>query len=83
MDHTRKEASRFQGNGHSSLGKSPNLEANSTHSSGAKVQCTLELQRRDFGYFETHDNLEVGMGGIQRPIEEDGMEYGRHSLDEC
>lgn len=48
-----------------------------------KCNDTLELQRRDFGYFETHDNLEVGMGGIQRPIEEDGMEYGRHSLDEC
>ena len=83
VGHTREEASGFQGDGHSSLRKPPNLEADLTHGSGAKVQCTPELQREDFGYSKTHDNLEARMGGVQGPIEKDGMEYGRHSFDEC
>ena len=82
MDHSREEISGLQGNGHNSLRKSPNLEANPTHGSSDKVRCTPELQRGDFGYSEIHDDLEARMRGVQRPFEEDGMEYGRHSLDE-
>ncbi|KAF3973652.1 hypothetical protein CMV_002946 [Castanea mollissima] len=74
VDHTREEASGFQGNGHSSLGKSSYLEADSTYGSGAKVRGTPKLQRGDFRYSKTHDNLEAGMGSVQRPIEKDGLE---------
>ena len=82
MDHSREEISGLQGNGHNSLRKSPNLEDDPTHGSSDKVRCTPELQRGDFKYFEIHDDLEARMGGFQRPFEEDGMEYDRHSLNE-
>lgn len=83
MDHTREETGQFQGDGHSPLGKPPNLEVDSTHGAGAKVRCTPELQRGDYRYPETHDHLETKMGGVQGSIEKDGLEYGRHSLSEC
>ncbi|KAK9983038.1 hypothetical protein SO802_032563 [Lithocarpus litseifolius] len=83
VDHSREEAGGLQRDGHDTLGKSPNSETDPNYGSSAKMRCASELYRGHPRHFETHDNLEARLGGIQRPIEKNRVEYGRSSSNEC
>lgn len=82
VDHSRKEASGFQRDGYGSHEESPNSETNPNHGSSAEMRRTSELQRGHPRHFETHDNLEARLGGIQRPVEENRVEYGGNGGNE-
>ena len=43
VDHSRKEVSGFQRDGHSSHGESPNSEADPNYGTSSEMQCALEL----------------------------------------
>nr|POF24157.1 hypothetical protein CFP56_06240 [Quercus suber] len=66
VDHSREEVGGFQRDGHDSYGEPPNSETNPNHGAGAGHP----------RHAETHVNLEARLGGVQRPIEENGVEYG-------
>ena len=82
MDYTRKEAGRFQGNGHGPLGESPHLEINPVNGPNSEVRCASVQQGGHLGYSEAYDGVEAGLGGFQGHTEEDGIEYGGDSHDE-
>ena len=76
VDHSREEAGGFQRDGHGSYGEPPNSENDPNHGSGTGMRCASELQRGHPRHIEAHVNLEARLGSVQRPVEENGMEYG-------
>ena len=83
VDYSRKETGGHPGDGYGSHREPPNIETDPTHGSSAKVRRTTLLQGRDSGYSEVDDNMEARVGSFQKPFEEDGMEYGGVSDNEC
>ena len=83
VDHLRKETGGFRGDGYDSHGESPNIEADPNDGSSAEVRHTTVLQGGYSGYSEVHVNMEARVDSFQKPFEEDGMEYGGVSDNEC
>ena len=83
VDNSRKEIGGFSGDGYGSHGEPPNFETDPTHGPNAEMRHAPLLQGGDCGYSKIHDNLEARVDSFQKPLEEDGMEYGGVSDDEC
>jgi len=83
VDHSREEVGGLQRDGHGTPGKPPNSKVDPNYGSGVEMRCAFELQRGHHRHSETHDNLEARLGGIQRPAEKNGVEYGGSSSNEC
>nr|POE46462.1 hypothetical protein CFP56_59012 [Quercus suber] len=83
MDNTRKETSGFSGNGYDSHRELSNIEIDPNHGSSAKVRCTTVLQGGYSRHTEVYDHMETRLDSFQKPFEEDGMEYGGVSDNEC
>ena len=83
VDNSRKETGGFSGDGYDSHGEPTNFETNPTHGPSAEVRHTTLLQGGDRGYSEVHDNMEARVGSFQKPFEEDGIEYGGISDNDC
>ena len=83
VDHSRKETGGFWGDGYDSHGESPNIEADPNDGSSAEVRHITMLQGGYSGYSKVHVNMEARVDSFQKPFEEDGMEYGGVSDNEC
>ena len=83
VDHSREEVGGLQRDGHGTPGKPPNFEADPNYGYGVEMRCASELQRGHHRHSETHENLEAGLGGIQRLTEKNGVEYGGSGSNEC
>ena len=83
VDHSRKKTGGFRGDGYDSHGESPNIEADPNDGSSVEVRHTTVLQGGYSGYSEVHVNMEARMDSFQKPVKEDGMEYGGVSDNEC
>ena len=80
---SRRETGGFSGDGYGSHGEPPNFETDPTHGPSVEVRRTTLLQEGDRGYSEVHDNMEARVDSFQKPFEEDEMEYGGVSDNEC
>ena len=73
----------FGGDGYDSHGESSNIEVDPNDGSSAEVRHTTVLQGGYSGYSEVHVNMEARVDSFQNPFEEDEMEYGGVSDNEC
>lgn len=78
-----KENGGFLGNGNDAYGESSNTEVDPNHGPSAAMQCSSMLQGGYPGHSEVYDNMEARLESFQKPLEENGMEYGGVGVSEC
>ena len=71
------------GNGIDAFGESSNIEVNTNHGPSATMQRSSVLQGGYLGHSEVYDNMDARLESFQKPLEEDGMEYGGVGDSEC
>ena len=79
MVDTGEESDRLQGLGCIPPGEFSHIEVVPNSQPSQEVRSALVLQRGHTGNPDLYDAMEVGMGGIQGPAKEVGMEHDCHS----
>ena len=76
-----EESDRLQGLGCIPYGEFSHIEVVLNSQPSQEMRPALVFQRGHSGNSDLYDSVEVGMGGIQGPAEEVGMEHDYHSQD--
>ena len=77
----REESDRFQGVGLNASGEYAYVEVVLDSQPSQEVRSSGMLQRRNSRDLELLGGVEVGLGGVQGPVEEAGMEHDYISND--
>ena len=78
-----KETGGFSRNGYDAYGELSNTEVDPNHGPSVAVRCSPMLQGGYPGHSKVYDNMEAKLESFQKPLEEDGMEYGGVGDNKC